>query len=95
MDLYIYYRVAPQHAEALRARALAMQQKLSQEYGIVTGLKRRPWEEDGRQTWMETYLGVTEDVHTGIDRAVEQAGLAHLIDGQRHIEYFVDVASCA
>ncbi|NEX59708.1 DUF4936 family protein [Noviherbaspirillum galbum] len=95
MDLYVYYRVDPRHADALRDRVLAMQSGLTREYGIVTGLKRRPEEKDGRQTWMETYAGVTAGARQGIDRAVEQAGLASFIDGQRHVECFVDVAPCA
>jgi hypothetical protein len=95
MDLYIYYRVRSEHIEALRDRALAMQKSLSGEYGIVSGLKRRPEEKDGRQTWMEVYEAVPENFEAILERAVAQAGLAGLIDGQRNTEYFLDVSSCA
>ncbi|QDZ27649.1 DUF4936 family protein [Noviherbaspirillum sp. UKPF54] len=95
MDLYIYYRVRSEHAETLRAQAAAMQQCLSREYGIVTGLKRRPEERDGRQTWMEIYQSVPNGFAAILERAIAQAGLASLIDGQRHTEYFLDVPTCA
>jgi hypothetical protein len=95
MDLYIYYRVRSEHADALRERALAMQKSLCGEYGIVSGLKRRPQEKDGRQTWMEIYQAVPEGFEAMLERAVAQAGLAGFIDGQRNTEHFLDVSSCA
>lgn len=95
MDLYIYYRVRSEHTEALRIQAAAMQQCLSREYGIVTGLKRRPQEKEGRQTWMEIYQAVPDGFDAILERAIAQAGLAALIDGQRSTEYFLDVPTCA
>lgn len=95
MDLYIYYRVRPEDGEALRTRIAALQQSLAREYAIVTGLKRRPEEKDGRQTWMEIYQAVPAGFETALERAVVQAGLAELIAGPRNTEYFVDVSSCA
>lgn len=95
MDLYIYYRVRGDNAEALRTRAQAMQQRLSQQYGIVAGLKRRPQEKHGLQTWMEIYQAVPAGFETELERAVAQAGLIDLIDGARHTEHFLDVPSCA
>ncbi len=95
MDLYIYYRVRNENGEALRTRAQAMQQRLSRQYGIVTGLKRRPVEKQGLQTWMEIYQAVPADFEAQLEHAVAQAGLADLIDGTRHTEHFLDVSSCA
>lgn len=95
MDLYIYYRVRSEDAHALRTQASAMQRSLSQEYGIVTALKRRPEEKDGRQIWMEIYQAVPAGFDAALARAVAHAGLAALIDGQRNTEYFMDVTSCA
>lgn len=95
MDLYIYYRVRSEDANALHTRALAMQQALAAETGITIGLKRRPEEKDGRQTWMEVYEAVPEGFEAILDRAVAQADLSPLIDGLRHTEYFLDVSSCA
>lgn len=95
MDLYIYYRVRSENAHALCAQVGSMQQCLAGEYGIVTGLKRRPEVKEGRQTWMEIYQGVPDDFSAALERAVAQAGLSPLIDGQRNIEIFLDVSSCA
>ncbi len=95
MDLYIYYRVLTELASQLQVRVESMQTCLSQEYGIVVGLKRRPEEKDGRQTWMEIYQAVPADFETALESAVARAGLPDLIDGPRHIENFVDIASCA
>lgn len=95
MDLYIYYRVRCEHAPLLQARVLSMQSSLSAECGIVTALKRRPEEKDGRHTWMEVYLAAPPGFDATLERAVAQAGLADLIEGQRHIEFFMDCSTCA
>lgn len=95
MDLYIYYRVQDGHAAALRSRVEAMQRNLAKEYGVVTGLKRRPQAKDGRQTWMETYLAVPSGFEAALESAANRDGIAALIDGQRNTEHFVDVSSCA
>lgn len=94
-DLYVYYRVRPENAHALQVRVRGMQQVLAGEYGIVAQLKRRPEEKDGRQTWMEVYMAVPPDFEAALERALAQAGLTGLIDGQRHTEVFVDISSCA
>ncbi len=94
-DLYVYYRVPSEHALLLEARVTAMQQSLSQEYGIVTALKRRPEEKEGRHTWMEVYLAVPADFTAILDQAVAQAGLSDLIEGKRNMEFFLDVSPCA
>ena len=95
MDLYVYYRIRSECANELCMQAAAMQKSLAQEYGIVTALKRRPHEKDGMQTWMEIYHAVPEGFEAALERAVVQAGLPALIDGQRNTEYFLDVSACA
>lgn len=95
MDLYIYYRVANANSQELRGRVVDMQRSLSQDYGIVGSLKRRPEQKDDRQTWMEVYHTAPDGFEAALERAVVHAGLAELIDGPRHTEYFVDVSSCA
>jgi hypothetical protein len=95
MDLYIYYRVRREDSSKLQTQAVGMQDALTEEYGIVTALKRRPEEKDGWQTWMEVYQTVPNGFEVILERAVEQAGLSALIEGQRHTEYFLDVSSCA
>jgi hypothetical protein len=93
-DLYIYYRVRCEDAQMLQARVHAMQTSISQEYGIVSALKRRPEEKDGRHTWMEVYLDVPQGFGAMLERAAAQAELAGLIDGHRNTEFFLDYSTC-
>ena len=51
-DLYIYYQVKEEHAQALEARVRALQGKLAASSGVSPQLKRRPEARDGLQTWM-------------------------------------------
>jgi hypothetical protein len=94
IDLYIYYRVHCENAQQLQARVRDMQSSLSAEYGIVTSLKRRPEEKDGRYTWMEIYLAAPPGFDAQLERAVAKAGLADIIDGPRHTEFFMDCSTC-
>lgn len=99
MDLYIYYRVAPAQAATLHGKVKAVQTVLQARFGIAGGLKRRPGEQDGQQTWMEIYPDIAaprlEEFTAALERALEDAGITSLISGARHIEQFEDVASCA
>ena len=95
MDMYIYYTVRTELADALTARVLEMQAKLSAKCGVAGALKHRPAEKDGRHTWMETYLAVPEGFDARLETAVAHCTLDSLIDGTRHVEYFMDVNSCA
>lgn len=95
IDLYVYYRVRCEDAQLLHAAVGPMQRCLSQEYGIVTALKRRPEAKDGRHTWMEVYLAVPDGFEAIVERAVAQAGVSALIDGPRYTEYFLDHSPCA
>jgi hypothetical protein len=95
IDLYVYYRVRSEHAQMLQARVRHMQSSLSAECGIDTALKRRPEEKDGRHTWMEVYLAAPPGFDAVLERAVARAGLADIIDGERHTEYFLDCSTCA
>lgn len=95
MDLYVYYRVPHEQAAALLPRVVELQQCVFRDYGIVTGLKRRPEEKNGRQTWMEIYSSVPDGFEQHLDSAVANAGITHLIDGSRNAEHFVDLPPCA
>jgi hypothetical protein len=95
MELYVYYRVASDDAGQLKMRVLEMQAKLTGQYGVQAGLKRRPREEAGMHTWMEVYLSVPEEFEPVLEQAVHDADLPALIHGARHVEYFVDSVSCA
>ncbi len=92
MDLYVYYRVRSAHAEGLQPQVAAMQRTLAHAYGVRCELKRRPQETEGCQTWMETYISVPE----GFEHALATAAAAlSLIEGERHVETFVDLPACA
>ncbi len=95
MDLYIYYQVPCQQAQHLQARVAAMQAALTVRTGVVTELKRRPENKEGRHTWMEVYHDIPDEFDAILAQAVIQAQLASLIQGARHTEYFLDVSSCA
>lgn len=95
MELYVYYRVASADAPQLKRRVLEMQAKLTDQYGVQAALKRRPQEEAGMHTWMEVYLSVPDGFESGLEQAVHGANLPALIHGHRHVERFVDSASCA
>ena len=95
MELYIYYRAATEHAQQLKSRVLAMQSQLQAQHPVQAQLKRRPEAEAGMHTWMEVYLAVPEGFENRLQQAVHDADLPALIHGPRHIEYFLDSASCA
>ncbi|MFL9925991.1 DUF4936 family protein [Herbaspirillum lusitanum] len=95
MDLYIYYKVAGTRIAALQDKVENMQAVLRARHGIQTALKRRPEEVDGMQTWMEVYMAAPQGFEAELVEASQAAGLPALIDGQRHVERFMDVASCA
>ena len=92
MDLYVYYRVRSADAARLQPQVEAMQHALSHSHRVQAALKRRPEEKEGRQTWMETYLDVPEGFASVLAGA---AASLSLIDGERHVETFVDLAPCA
>jgi hypothetical protein len=95
MDLYIYYRAACEHEAQVRTRVTDMQQNLAARHGVNGALKRRPAPQDGRHTWMEVYAGTPDGFEAVLAAAVRDAGLAELIDGERHIEFFMDIHPCA
>lgn len=95
MELYIYYRAASADAQRLVSRVMDMQAQLMNLYRVQASLKRRPNEESGTYTWMEVYLAVPEGFEAILQQAVHKADLPALIHGSRHVERFMDSASCA
>jgi hypothetical protein len=94
-DYYVYYRVRAENAERLLQSVCAMQKRLLQYHGIAGSLKRRPQLRDGMHTWMEVYPAVAKDFDALLTAEVQQADLAKWIDGERHVEHFWDISSCA
>ena len=95
MDLYIYYKVDAGAAADLAARIGAMQSDLAASLGVVAMLRRRPGEQEGRQTWMEVYPDVPPGFDAALAQAVSESGLADLTSGPRHTEIFVELEACA
>lgn len=95
MDLYVYYKVPVAQAERVMTTVKAMQDALSREQDVRGALKRRPEPSNGLHTWMEIYRALPAGFDDTLARAVEQSGLADLIVGPRHLEYFMDVFACA
>ncbi len=92
-DLFVYYRVRSDAAAQLRPRVARLQAGLAQRFGVRASLKRRPEEQDGLQTWMEIYEAVSDDFLPALQQAADAAALP--IEGERHIEIFVDLPACA
>jgi len=95
MDLYIYYKVDPAAAADLAARVAAMQAGLCASQRVAAALRRRPGEQDGKQTWMEIYPDVAPGFDAALAQALSENGIAGLISGPRHTEIFVEIQACA
>ena len=93
IDLYVYYKVRNEDAEALAPRVRAMQARLAaaRDGHREALLQRRPETRDGLQTWMEVYPGVDEGFAALVEQAVHDAGLAAWIQGPRRSEVFIDL----
>lgn len=96
MDLYIYYHVRAEHATVLRQQITALQSALCAQWPVQAALKRRDDSTAGTaQTWMEIYTDTSAEFLSVLQRAVDSAGLMQYIEGERHLEIFVDVPVCA
>lgn len=95
MDIYVYYTIRTDDAALARQRVDTLQQRLNAGYDIRAGLRRRPEEKDGLQTWMEIYPAVPAGFEDVIERAAAEEGVTALAQGRRHVEQFVEVAPCA
>jgi hypothetical protein len=95
VDWYVYYRARAEFAARLQMRVTSMQTRILLEYGIAGALKRRPHMDEGRHTWMEVYLSAPLDFDVALTHAAQAAKLPELTEGERHIECFWEIASCA
>ncbi len=94
-DYYVYYKVPTGYGALLQERVGNLQRRLHEQLGIACSLKRRPQGKDGQDTWMEVYLAAPEGFEQTLARELLAANVQELIDGERHVEYFLDVISCA
>ena len=93
-ELFIYYRVRSADAPAVQAAVAQLQAQLRTDYPrLIARLLRRPVEEDGLQTWMETYAsddGIGDAMR--IDIETRALALSSVLAGPRHTEVFVPCA---
>ncbi len=94
-DYYVYYKVPAAHRALLQERVGGLQRRLHRQFGIACSLKRRPHGKDGLDTWMEVYLAAPEGFEQNLARELLTAQVQELIDGERQVEHFLDVISCA
>lgn len=95
-ELFIYYRAAPMHAEALADAVGRMQRQLSTRHpALEARLLRRAEPGDGPTTWMETYRLPPDADPAALSDAIAQAAqvLQPWLLGPRHIEHFLPCAS--
>jgi hypothetical protein len=99
-ELFIYYRVRSSNAADTQQAVIDFQAQLRNRFPqLMARLLRRPEEEDGRQTWMETYSANSLRDPTGIDAGLQTEiearalALLPLIDGPRHTEVFIACVS--
>ncbi len=98
---YVYYRVAPAQAAQLLPKVLAMQARLAQELTLETSLQQRvdAANEQAVLTWMEIYRASgklhAETVLQQLQQAVSEADILAYLQGERHLECFMDIQPCA
>jgi Domain of unknown function (DUF4936) len=99
-ELFVYYRVRADQAEAALGVVRDLQARLSEQHpGLIARLLRRPETRDGTQTWMEAYAVDAAHAPVGIDASLQAAIEAEAVtlqpwlDGPRHTEVFVACAS--
>ena len=94
-ELYVYYQVPVNKADALRLAVTEMQNSLRREVpGLQARLLRRSDQATGSETWMEAYAmptaasacGVTDALRATIEH--HATAWRHLCDGPRHTEVF-------
>jgi hypothetical protein len=99
-ELFIYYRVQPSQADALRAAVAGWHAQLRRTHpGLIARLLVRSDGDGTVQTWMETYSTDPQRLPGGVDARLqaqierEAQRVAMLIDGPRHAEVFTACAS--
>lgn len=91
MDFFVYYRVRACDVMNLLPRVSALLTEAGAVFGMSTKLMRRPDEDNGIQTWMETYADVPPGFDEWLRSAPERHGVLQYTSGQRHVERFVQV----
>jgi hypothetical protein len=94
-ELFIYYRIRETRAAEALSVVGEMHARLRSDFPqLLSRVLRRPAPDDnGLQTWMETYTtdgGVSDELRSIIEAHAK--ALRPLIEGERHTEAFVECA---
>ena len=99
-ELFVYYRVLPQHVDTARVAVSCMHAALCERHpGLRARLLERPFEPGAARTWMETYRADCELHPGGVDETLQAdiaaaaLALSAWTDGPRHTEVFIACAS--
>lgn len=98
MDCYVYYRVSTHDADAARQAVAQLLALAAARFGVAGRLQ---WRLDAPQsdaatlfaTWMERYDSVDNAFVAALPSLVAESGLATLVQGERHVECFVDATA--
>lgn len=95
-ELFVWYRVNAENADAARDAVSAMQAALCADIdGLVARVLARSGDGAALQTWMETYARPAHDAGVDADIAarieLHARSLTRLIDGERHGEAFAPI----
>ncbi|MCI3208381.1 MULTISPECIES: DUF4936 family protein [Pandoraea] len=96
MDCYVYYRVSTTHADAARQAVARLFALTATQFGVSGRLQSRAdaSPNDAAQhvsTWMERYDNVDAAFIAALPQMVMACGLAAYLEGERHVECFVDM----
>lgn len=85
--VYVYYRIAPHHADAAETPIRAMMARLACRTGVTAQLLKK---RDEPLLWMETYEGITDATpfERELSKAADEYDIGVFLDGERHVECF-------
>ncbi|VVD67439.1 hypothetical protein PMO31116_00421 [Pandoraea morbifera] len=95
MDCYVYYRVSTHDAAPARLAAAHLLALAAARFGVRGRLQWRVGAPESHAatlctTWMERYDQVDDAFVAALPSLVAESGLATLVQGERHVECFVD-----
>lgn len=100
MDCYVYYRVSITQTDAARDAVARLFALTAGRFGVSGRIQWRADVSDndvakGGATWMERYDAVDAAFVEALPQMVVESGLASLLEGERHVECFVDMPAPA
>lgn len=90
MDCYIYYKSGRNVGAEIIAEVGKVSAALAQKNLAQPVLQTRLDTADDLVTWMEVHKAVDHQFLPILNDLVSHSGLPQLIEGERHVEFFVD-----